>query len=75
MTTFYSYLKWSFSGESNKYQLIPLHSYDYVNKILNKANVKTDEDNSRKEMGHWTNDEIAVAVQSWLWVRIELLAW
>ena len=25
--------------------------------------------------GHWTNDEIGVAVQSWLWVRVELVAW
>ena len=24
---------------------------------------------------HWTNDEIGVAVQSWLWGRVELMAW
>ena len=24
---------------------------------------------------HWTKDEIGVAVQSWLWVRLELMAW
>ena len=31
--------------------------------------------NSRNEMWHWINDEIGVAVQSWLWVRVELMAW
>ena len=34
----------------------------------------TDEANSRNEMGHWTNDEIGVAVQGWLWMRVELMA-
>ena len=48
---------------------------DYLNKILIKTNVATDERNSRNEMWHWTNDEIGVAVQSWLWVRVELMAW
>ena len=28
--------------------------------------VATDEGNSRNETGHWANDEIGVAVQSWL---------
>ena len=54
---------------------IPLHSRDYLNKNSMKTNVVTDEDNSRNEMWHWTNDEIGVAVQSWLWVRVELMAW
>ena len=31
--TFYSYFKESFSGEYHVYQLIPLHSCDYLNKI------------------------------------------
>ena len=31
--------------------------------------------NGRNEMWHWTNGEIGVAVQSWLWVRVELMAW
>ena len=31
--------------------------------------------NSWMEMWYWTNDEIGVAVQSWLWVRVELKAW
>ena len=57
------------------YQLIPLHSCDYLNKISIKANLATDEGNSRNEMWHWINDEIGVAVQSWLWVRVVLMAW
>ena len=40
-----------------------------------KRNVATDKGNSRNETWHWTNDEIRVAVQSWLWVRVELMAW
>ena len=40
-----------------------------------KANMATDEGNSRNEMWHWTNDEIGVAVQSWRWVWVELMAW
>ena len=50
-------------------------SCDYLNKNSMKTNVATGEDNSRNEMGHWTNDEIGVAVQSWLGVRVELMAW
>ena len=57
------------------YQLIALHSCDYLNKISIKTNVEIDEGNSRNEMWHWTNDEIGVAVQSWHWVRVELMAW
>ena len=37
--------------------------------------IPSDEGNSRNEMWHWTNDEIGVAVESWLWVRVELMAW
>ena len=57
------------------YQLIPLHSCDYLNKTSIKTNVATDEGNSQNEMLHWTNGEIGVAVQSRLWVRVELMAW
>ena len=57
------------------YQLIPLHSCDYLNKISIKTNVATDEGNSWNEMWYWAKDEIGVAVQSWLWVRDELMAW
>ena len=31
--------------------------------------------NSQNEMWHWTNDEIGVVVQSWLWVQVELMTW
>ena len=51
------------------YQLILLHSCDYLNKILTKPNVVTDKDNDRNEMWHWTNNEIGMPVQSWLWLR------
>ena len=33
----------------------------------------TDEGNSQNETLHWTKDEIGVAVQSWLWVLVELI--
>ena len=60
----------------NIYPVIyPLHSCDYLNNISIKTNVATDEGNSRNEMWHWTNDEIGVAVQSPLWMRVELMAW
>ena len=48
--TFYSYFKESFGDEYHMYQLIPLHSCDYLNKISIKTNVATDEGNSRNEM-------------------------
>ena len=35
----------------------------------------TDEDNSQNETWHWTNDEIGVAVHSWVLVQVELMAW
>ena len=40
-----------------------------------KINVATDEGNSRNEMQHWSNDEIGVAAESWIRVRIEPMAW
>ena len=48
--TFYSHFKESFGDEYHIYQLIPLHSCDYLNKTSIKTNVATDEDNSRNEM-------------------------
>ena len=51
-----------------------MHSCDYPKKISIKINVATDDGNSRNETCHWTNDETEVAVQSWLWVRLELMA-
>ena len=50
-------------------------TYDYLKKTSIKINVATDKGNSRNEIEHWTNDEIGVAVQSWLWVRVELMVW
>ena len=55
------------SDEYHMYQLIPLHSCDYLHKISIKTNVATGEGNSRNEIG--------VAAQSWLSVRVELMAW
>ena len=46
------------------YQLILLHSYDYLKKLSIQINVATDEGNSQNEMWHWTKDEIGVAVPS-----------
>ena len=57
------------------YQLNLLRSYDYLQKLSIQLNVATDEGNSWNEMWHWKNDEIGVAVQSQLWVRVELMAW
>ena len=56
------------------YEFIPLYSRDYLQKVLVKINVATDEGNSLNEIWHWTNDETGVVVQSWLCVRIELMA-
>ena len=57
------------------YQLIPLHSCDYLDKISIKTNVATDEGNSRNELWHWTNDEIGVAVDNLFCVGVELMPW
>ena len=48
--TLYSYFKESFSDEYHLYQLIKLHSCDYLNKNSMKTKVATDEGNSRNEM-------------------------
>ena len=48
------------------YHIIPLHSRDYLKKISIQINVATDEGNGRNEIGHCANDEIGVAIQSWL---------
>ena len=49
-TTFYSYFEESFSGECHIYQLITLHSCDYLKRLSIQINVATDEGNSRNEM-------------------------
>ena len=53
---------------------MPLHSCDYLKKFSIKINVATDEGNRRNKIGHWTNDEIGVAVQSWIGMLVELMA-
>ena len=73
--TLYSYFKESFSGEYHMYLFIPLHSCDYLKKTLIKIIMATDKSNSQNEIWHWINDKIEVAVQSWLWVWVELKVW
>ena len=75
MQTFCTCFKESFSCEYHLYQLIWLHSCDYLEKTSMKKNVATHENNSRNGIWHWTKDAIGVAVQSWLWVGVELTAW
>ena len=53
---------------------LPHDPHDYLKKTSIKINVVTDKGNSQNEIGYWANNEIEVAVQSWLWVRIELMA-
>ena len=48
--TFYRYFKESFSGEYHMYQLIPLHSCDYLNRLSIKINVLSDEGKSHNEI-------------------------
>ena len=52
-----------------------LHSCDYFYKTSIKTNVATDEGDIRHEIWHWTKDEIGVAIQISLWVRVKLMAW
>ena len=33
-----------------------------------------DEGNSRNKIWHWTNDEIGLAVQGWLWMQVQLMS-
>ena len=72
--TFYGYFKESFSGEYHMCQFILLHSCDDLKTISVKINVVTEESSRPNEIWHWTNNEIGVAVQSWLWVRVEPMA-
>ena len=57
------------------YQFIPLRSYDYLKRTSIKKNVATDEGISQNEIGHEINDEIGVAVLSWLWVQVDVMIW
>ena len=45
----------SLSGEYHMYQVIPLHSCDYLYQVSIKINVATDKGNSRNELWHWTS--------------------
>ena len=45
------------------YQVIPLHSCDYLNRLSIKINMATDEDKMKSDPEQI--DEIGVAVQSW----------
>ena len=47
----------------------------YLHQISVKTNVVIDEGNSQNETWHWKKDVIRVTVQSWLLVRVELVAW
>ena len=47
-----------------------IHSCDYLKKTSIKINVATDKGNTQNEIWHWTNNEIEVAVQNWLWVQV-----
>ena len=49
-----------------------IHEHFKINLI--KINLVTDEGNSQGEIWHWTNNETGVALQSWLWVQVEILA-
>ena len=73
--TFYSYFKGFLSGKYDMYLFIPLHSCDNLEKISIKIIMVTDKSNTRNKIWHWTNNEIEIAVKSWLWVQIELMVW
>ena len=47
---------------------LPLQNFEW-------KNVATDEGNMQNKIYHWTKDEIGVAVESWLWAQVELMAW
>ena len=48
------------------YIYIYIYSRDYLKKVSIKINVATGESNNRNEIGHRANNEIGVAIQSWL---------
>ena len=73
-STFYSYFWESFSGEYHKYQFILPHSYDNLYKILLNKTWRLTKAIAEMKW-HWTKDEIEVAVQSWLWMRVEPMTW
>ena len=71
---FYIFFTKFFNGYYHLYpQLIPLHLYDFPNKISTQIIVTTDKGINQNKIWHLTNDEIGVAAQSWNWVRVELM--
>ena len=59
-----------------------INAYLYITTLMwlplqnvDEINVSTDRGNNGNEMWHWTNDEIGVAVQSWVLVLVEFMAW
>ena len=56
-------------------ELHPLQTYDYLWYILIVINVETDEGNGQNETKRWRKCEIGVAVDSWVRVQVELMAW
>ena len=57
------------------YQLIPLHSCDYLWKSSIKINMGTEEGKQPKWNVTLNKDEVGVAVESSLSVRVEHMAW
>ena len=61
-----------------KLSTILQYMYMHINiykKILIKIDLVNDEGNTWNKIWCYTNDGIGVAVQSWLCVRVELMAW
>ena len=49
--------------------------YIYIYIYIHQNEMWWDTINSQNEIWHWKNDEIGVAVESWIWVWVELMAW
>ena len=48
----------------------------YTNVIIStKRRAATDERNNQNKIWNWKYDEFGLAVQSWLWVQVEVMAW
>ena len=41
---------------------------------FDEINLETDQGCSWNEIWHWTEDEIGIAVERWVWLRVELMA-
>ena len=51
------------------------YKHEYLSAILLRVNVAADEGSGRNEMWTKQTDEIRVALQNWILVRVELMAW